>query len=299
MKQAQNAQTDQAAKHSRHRRHHFVPQFYLRGWVGADGKIACYRWVRGNIVVSRLGTRGVAYKENLYTIPEAPDDQRQRVEKEFFAKLDERAAHVHRQLIDEGVRALTVQDRMDWSIFLMSLRIRTPHSIDRIRTDATADFVRGLNDRPEEYEALRKPTDPPTLLEWVQQNAPSAILNYAPRMVPQLIVSDKPVDHVFRMHWWIRHLSGPSELVTSDHPCVFTAGFGDANCVVALPLTPKVVFYAANRRDLEARWSNHSSQAIAFRTNQSVVQQTFEYAFALEGNKKLFIAKHLPRRAVP
>jgi hypothetical protein len=121
------------------------------------------------------------------------------------------------------------------------------------------------------------------------------IANYGPRLLPNLVVSDRSLQHVFGMQWWIQRLSGAAEFLTSDHPCVYTTGFADPSCVIALPLTPRVVFYAANRRDLESDFASRSSQLIAARTNQSVLSQSFEYVFAVEGNKKLLVAKHLRR----
>jgi hypothetical protein len=280
---------------SSHRRHHFVPQFYLENWVGADGKLACYRWMRSRVIVSRLGPRNVAYREGLYTLPQAPEHQRQSIEKEFFAPIDERAAKVHRQLVTVGTTTLSMQDRTDWAVFLLSLRVRTPESVERIRADATAELLQVLDRDPEQWNQLRKAGDPSTLREWVQQNMPAMIENYGTSIVPQLIMDYRPLRHIVSMHWWTTRLSGASEFLTSDHPCVYTHGYGNPNCVIALPLTPTVVFYAANRPELEADFNARSSQTIAIRTNENVVSQAFEYVFAVGGNRKLFVSKHLQR----
>lgn len=280
---------------SGHRRHHFVPRFYLEHWVGTDGKLACYRWMRGRVVVSRLGPRSVAYREELYTLPTAPEHQRQSIEREFFAPVDERAARVHRELVSVGTSALSRQDRTDWAVFLLSLRVRTPQSVERIRTDATAEFLQMLDRDPEQWDELRQAADPSTLREWVQENMPAMIENYGPSMLPQLITDSRPLRHIVGMHWWTTRLAGASEFLTSDHPCVYTHGYGHRDCVIALPLTPTVVFYAANREELRADLNTRTSQAIAIRTNQSVVSQASEYAFAVGDNKKLFVSKHLKR----
>ena len=280
---------------SSHRRHHFVPRFYLENWIGSDDKLACYRWIRGHIVVSRLSPRSVAYQEGLYTLPAAPEHQRQSIEQKFFARVDERAARVHRQLVTVGTTTLSTQDRTDWAVFLLSLRIRSPKSVERIRADSTAQFLQVLDRDPEQWDQVRTPGDPSTLREWVQQNMPAMIENYGTSLLPQLITDHRPLRHIVSMHWWTTRLSGASEFVTSDHPCVYTHGYGNPNCVIALPLTPTVVFYAANQPELQADFNAWSSQTIAIRTNESVVSQAFEFVFAVGGNKKLFVSKNLRR----
>jgi hypothetical protein len=49
----------------------------------------------------------------------------------------------------------------------MSLHVRHPGRVEQITQQAAVGLRQSLLANPEEYEALRKAHDPPTLLEWV------------------------------------------------------------------------------------------------------------------------------------
>jgi hypothetical protein len=143
-----------------HQRHHYVPQFYLRSWIGADGKLACYSWLRGTISVSRLSPKSVAYENGLYSLEHGPGERRQIVERDFLAKVDEDAAKALQSMQATGTAYLDPQAKAHWAVFLLSMRVRSPPSVRDVRRQATVDLLEVLKEDPEEYDRLRKPGDP-------------------------------------------------------------------------------------------------------------------------------------------
>ena len=79
-------------------KHHYVPQFYLKQWAEADGKVPYFRWLSGRTLVDRIAPRSTAFEDDLYARERVPTDERHIVET-FFAKLDDKAARIHRRLI--------------------------------------------------------------------------------------------------------------------------------------------------------------------------------------------------------
>lgn len=282
-----------------HEKHHYVPRFYLAAWEGVDQKIACYRWVRNHIHVSRLSPKNVAFERDLYALRSVPDDQKQVIEKKYFAEIvDEKASHVSELLKSESPYVLNHEQRVQWARFLLSFRARLPALVRKIEEEAAPELVEALLRDPDEYEKLRRPEDPGTLLEWVRVNFPATIENFGVRLVPSLIEQANLLRDVYQMHWWTQTLdSGNARFLTSDNPCVYTKGLRHQDCVIALPLSPKVVFLAANRTELETNLRNQTFQAMAIRTNQSVVSQAFEYVYGQQSNQRFFVRKHLKRAA--
>ncbi len=55
--------------------HHFIPQFLLRAWAGADNKVACC-WPRadGQVRPGRLSPKSFGFKRSLYTTEGLTDE---------------------------------------------------------------------------------------------------------------------------------------------------------------------------------------------------------------------------------
>ena len=67
---------------------------------------------------------------------------------------------------------MTDELRIAWARFVMSLHVRNPERVEQIRRAAADGLRQSLRADPEEYEKRRGPGDPPTLLEWAEQNTP-------------------------------------------------------------------------------------------------------------------------------
>jgi len=68
-------------------KHHYIPEFYLKQWAGADGRLVefCRRHQKGKDVVVARHTYpgGTGYKRGLYSIRGVPDDIKDVLENKF------------------------------------------------------------------------------------------------------------------------------------------------------------------------------------------------------------------------
>jgi hypothetical protein len=110
--------------------HHYLPQFYLRQWVGDDGKLwRCRREPSGVVSEKAVAPRATAFEPDLYAIRDATGIDvydPHIIETEFFSGIDSDAALVHQKLLGPLPVRLSDEDRHAWALFLMSLLERTP-----------------------------------------------------------------------------------------------------------------------------------------------------------------------------
>jgi Protein of unknown function (DUF4238) len=63
-----------------------------------------------------------------------------------------------------------------------------------------------------------------------------------------VITHDKTVEHIVRMPWWIHDVHhANTDLLLSDRPCLLEGNAVDGECLIALPLSPTMLFFICNR----------------------------------------------------
>jgi len=163
-------------------RHHFVPQFLLRAWTkgSVDGSIEDIRLDIGGLPSSRRVPKSTGYKDDLYALskPAVAGMKKQAIEKNYNLHVDNLAAIAHRTLLATGLRSLTKDQRADWVRFLMSLRVRQPDIVQKLKTESAEHLAQTLDEKPEEYDEIAKIDDPQTLAEWTEQHFPGLIENF-------------------------------------------------------------------------------------------------------------------------
>jgi hypothetical protein len=113
-------------------RHHYVPQFLLRGWA-TNGKLYAYYWNDGAKRVIENDKASVASAcriRDLNVFFGVSKAQRDFPEVGFFTpKVDTPAADALHVLLVSGVRALLPEHRTDWARLLVSFGVRTPEAL--------------------------------------------------------------------------------------------------------------------------------------------------------------------------
>ena len=74
-------------------RHHYVPQFLLRRWINAAGKLRTYTMRDGRLTRKDMGPKSTGYENGLYALVAGvlgfPEDH---LEKRLFGPIDNDAA---------------------------------------------------------------------------------------------------------------------------------------------------------------------------------------------------------------
>ena len=212
------------------------------------------------------------------------------VEKLFLKQVDNFAAIARDKLNNEGLQALSLNERKDWVIFLMSLRLRQPDIIDMLRQDAEIELRANMARQPNEYEELAGVNDPSTLEEWTEREYPGLIENFGLSIFPELVNNHNIGNHILNMKWWLWDFSDTNhDLLIADHPCIFTTGIKEQNLVIALPITPKKTFMATQSEGTARLIRRQNSRDLITRINESSISQS---------RIRIYARNILPRRFI-
>ena len=57
------------------KKHHYVPEFLLKGWYRQDGRVAVYSRKAGRVVIDWRTPEHTGFEGNLYSISALPEDR--------------------------------------------------------------------------------------------------------------------------------------------------------------------------------------------------------------------------------
>jgi hypothetical protein len=151
--------------------------------------------------------------------------------------------------IREGsFESLTPADRCDFARFLLSLRARHPTAVALAKNKGRDELLKHLARDPEEYTAVKGDAAVTTLTEWTHQKLPQLVENFGLWNLPALIVNDTITKRVWAMPWWIHDVRGATvDLLLSDRPCLIQGSAVEGECLIILPVSPKLLFFACNQ----------------------------------------------------
>lgn len=225
--------------------HHYLPQFYLRRWANADGKVLRYREVpSGKVVAGPVAPRGTAFEPDLYAVPPAvtwEGHDPNILETDVFSPIDSDAALVLEKLVT-GEVALSLAERRAWSLFLNSLRFR--HRDEILERDAesprlAADYAATFLARYGGGEARARAED-------ALANIDLALMakNAHRTAMVQAIRAPERLSEIESLAWQVLAVVESAPLVTSDRPLLTNLGREGPVQLVTIPLSPRHLFVA-------------------------------------------------------
>ncbi len=151
-----------------------------------------------------------------------------------------------------------------------------------------------LDEKPEEYEAISEPDDPPTLTEWADQQFPGLIENFGKMSLPNLICNPEIGRKILGMKWWLQDFKGQkNHLLLADRPCLFTTGVADSDLVIVLPIGPWKAFMATKTERVANIMRQQRPKDLLMRMNESSLRQARERVYALDASPHRFICNRL------
>lgn len=277
--------------------HHFIPQFMLRRWAVNDGKLVRFYRPRNKVVTCPLAPAAVGYAQHLYTLAGYPLEIRAGIEKKYMGPVvDDPAAKAMDILIAHDGPRLTGRMREAWTRFLMSLWLRTPNALADITAEAEATLRANLAVRPEEYEAVRKDGDPPTMTEWLDQKLPHILSNFGKQLLPQLIDNEKIGTAIIQMKWaTLEFQQNFPDLLLGDTPLFRSHGVGDERCVIALPISPTSLFVATPTQAGMTAILQSTGPTLTKAMNETTVAQAARDVFGTTERHLRFVENRLKR----
>jgi hypothetical protein len=267
--------------------HHYLPIFYLKQWCGPDGKVVRYYRPYRKVVPSPVIPQNTGYEPRLNTLEGLPPEVRASIETDYMGpQIDQPASEALSLLLSFKLPTTDPMKRA-WARFLMSLALRNPQTLGALNADMRWQLVAQQCIKPEAREKYRASGDPRGIEAWLDSLLPHLLKSSGTIVLPQFIEELSKPFHAMR--WFLFDLGGAdTSLLTSDRPLFGPHGFGDPRCIVALPLSPRVLFVAANTREsFRAFVRGQPPEAIVNLINETLVTQATAHVY---GNTKAHLA---------
>jgi hypothetical protein len=173
--------------------------------MDAYGKIEVFRLDISGIPSNRLRPKYTGFENDLWSLTKdmVAGLEKRAIEQHLFGDIDNRGARVLQRMLNNGLKLLTMEDRMDWVTFIMSLRLRQPNIIRDLKQDAESEFKRHLASQPEQYEELVENGDSSSLEQWAEQHYPGLIENVGLSFLADFVGDEVVRRKIFEMKWWL------------------------------------------------------------------------------------------------
>ncbi len=275
------------------RRHHYIPEFYLKRWqLGGDRLLEFSRPHGPDVRYRRVAPKQTGYVDKLYLLEHLPPELQNGFEERFFRPVDSKAATVLGRFEASDFDLDSVA-RSSWARFIMSLTFRAPETIQALRHQLTQDLFNPTVERERSYRRRRQPDQPETLLEALElERNDGDLQHFTLDLARGLADSRKIGERLINMTWGYRILpvDAPA-LLTSDRPIMWALGLEDPRCHIMLPTGPKSVFWAANSPQMVATIQGRSGPQLAAFLNDNLVRRAVRYVWGASVRQHGYVAR--------
>jgi hypothetical protein len=276
------------------RDHHFIPVFYLKRWSNAAKKVVEFSRPYKAVVAKPVGPKATGFQTDLYSFPELPEEARHILESQFFKDTDQLASDALDQLYS-GSPTWTAETRTAWSRFVLNFLIRHPDPLQELRDHIKATWNRSDPYYEAKYAAARKPTDPPTLVDYAASLGSYSAENIQMRLLRSVLDNERIGQKINDMQWDVLDVSNAKyPLLTSDWPADLVLSRG----MLSLPVGPKLLFVAAKDINTLHQMRIAKTDLIVELTNKYVVSKARRYVYSQDESQFKFINKYISKDKV-
>lgn len=283
--------------------HHYLPRFYQRRWAGADGKLVVFE--RPGVVVQakRRVPKATGKQAGLYTVPGAPEAERNQLEERFWRTIDQWGADALAVIEATDAAAVPVLDRERWAVFLLALIFRDPPSIKRINRLAREHYEAPSSNFARRYDEFRAPHEPATFDEFITSLDQPGLSELGAKILRSFATNKDIVRQLLVMDWQVVTVSNPRvPLLTSDRPLIRHNGLKAEDGLLMLPLGPAKFFVAYNPgpTDMQAQ-IHHSIVHGRFMEamNEYVVQSAVRFVYGADTTQLDTVEQYLRLQGEP
>lgn len=282
-----------------HANQHFVPEFVLREWhTGPDARLSVFRWVHDGLRHDRHSAKVCAKGRHLWSMQRAGQSPDVSIERDFFGPvIDDKAASVHRALLQSEPDTLSAEARSIWSRFLLSLLARNPSFVEQLRVKGNDVLRNGLDMIPDALMDLREEDPEGSLRDWLETNMPSVFEDYGAYCLEDLVFSDR-LNAILRSAWWVRRdvEQAKFDLIVSDRPLV-VVGSLDGIFFASMPLSPKSALLVTNSAQALVEAHKRGVDDLVRTMNTASVLAAHTYVYATDRKQQSLVLKYLNRHS--
>ncbi|WP_394727374.1 DUF4238 domain-containing protein [Altererythrobacter sp. GH1-8] len=278
------------------RKHHFVPQFWTKNWLGPDGKAQRFTNPHGNIIVSeRKATVAIGWSEKLYNFP-THVEQTLDFETLLFRHIDQRASDLFKKLCVESNPTLSTSETETLAVFLLTLLHRSPAGITAMRALSRIMYEEVRAELRNSYHEVRAKNDPQTVEEYEKLKGPEAYLDHFSNIFRTVVFSEKIAQFLANLHWKRITFKVPDRrLLLSDDPLIRTNGLAGPEGHVAFPLTPYIAIIGCNDSDFFETIFSLNQRELIGRMNEQTVQSARHFVVDIDNSQERFIRNRFGR----
>ncbi len=280
-------------------RHHYIPVFYLKQWTGPDGRLCEYSRPYKETRAKRKHPSATGYVDGLYSLPDVPPEQTQKIETQLMKSVDDWAAKALNELLQNNPRPGQFDPRLalGWCRFLYSLIVRNPEYLELAGQKMASLGPEVLESVREDYPLLRTPTDPESFDEYKAKFVLNPISITAPHALPYLINSRRVAKEIASLIWVTRPVRNAKwTMLTSDRPIIMTNGLTRSDAHIVIPISPRMLFIASRNKETNDRINSMTSNDIVETTNNKVAEQAIKYIYGIDDKQLRFVANRLGKR---
>jgi hypothetical protein len=283
------------------KKHHYVPAFYLKRWAGEDGRVC--RFVKafdGRVHRRYLYPDATGYVDRLYELKGLPPELAQRVETEFFSPADNVACDALDRMYRGGRMVWTPAERSGWSRFLMSLMLRTPEDVQRLKDRVVTEFKQTSPELNARYASFRTDAHPGTLAEYLAQTEPEYLDRGSMRVLTKLIDNPRVGQVINHMNWNVLGTDQAAyELLTSDRAVIGEYGLSTPRGFIMLPIGPRKLFLAYNDSATLNEFLALRTDELVLRVNDSVVRYAVKFVWGRDERQMRFVQNRMSTVSAP
>jgi hypothetical protein len=236
------------------------------------------------------------YDPDLYTEAALPEGPRTYLEDSFLKLVDQRAFDALQFILANRISAMSAEFRSAWARFIMSMIQRSPNKIAELRERWKAEHRKPNAELEQDYRARRKPTDPETLGEFLEQISAESVGLGQVRVLQMVMDLPGVGTQIVRMKWGVLTIPDvPVKLLTSDRPVIKTNGIGKPEAYVSVPIGPRKLFVAANQQSTIEWMTGLPVSDLTRNINATVIGQAEKYVYGETDYLRNFVEIHMRR----
>lgn len=242
------------------------------------------------------GLGSFCFQLDLLTLKSQNIDRRDAIESRFFGEVDNRGATARSILLQSGPTVLTEDQRCDFARLLLSLDVRRPNIVKKLREDGVQTYKAGLDSDSEILSAMSKAgiEEKPSL--YYERTTGVSLEDVAFIAIQPLVDNPEIIRRLINAHWYVKHLrEHDGSLVLADRPLIRICGYDHPGATWVLPLTPKAAFIAVNHHENLNRMQGVTSQRFAKEMNYSSANQAERFVFSVDDSHECWLVKRLAR----
>ena len=282
-------------------KNHFVPKFYFKPWLDAEGKVVRYcRKPSGEIHIKRMTPGQICYQHDLHTLVDPVNSEKLHIVEDWLGKsIDDKAAPVVEKILKSGIKAICDEEAHAIVGLILSLIVRSPENVAYLRQNAPTTWKDAMAKEQEKlYRELAGTSEMdslPSLIEYAETRHPGSIKNAGNFLITEIISDGKYWERLINLRWRTVSFSGThvAAQLTSDRPVtIIGTGLDDPNVCVIFPISPTTVLYLMTEQ-IMAQLDKLGVGYLGLWTIKQTLANARKFVFGTNATNSNLVDKHL------